>query len=118
MKRDYRLYIDDILQAIRKIEEYSKGLSSDEFFKEEKNIDAVVRNFEIIGEAVKNVPKKIREKYPNVSWKIIEGMCDKLIHEYFRVNIEVLWKTIKEDLPKIKPLIGKVLEEINREMEK
>ena len=116
-KRDYRLYIDDIIEAIKKIEEYSKGLSFDDFSEDSKAIDAVVRNFEIIGEAVKHIPQRVRRKYPKVPWKLMAGMRDKLIHEYFGANKEVLWKTIKEDLPKVKPLIKEVLGEMEQEAE-
>ena len=115
-KRDYRLYIDDIIEAIEKIEEYSRGLSFDEFSRDCQVIDATIRNFEIIGEAVKHIPPKIRRKYPDIPWKTMAGMRDKLIHEYFGVNKQVLWKTIKEDLLKIKPQINQVLKKLNEEM--
>jgi len=86
MKRDYRLYINDILEAIEKIKKYTKGLSFEKFSQNEMTIDAVVRNFGIIGEAVKHIPLKIKKKYPNVPWREMAGMRDKLIHEYFGVN--------------------------------
>ncbi len=105
MKRDYRLYIDDIIEAIQKIKKYSKGLSFEEFSKDHMVIDATVRNFEIIGEAVKHISQKVRSKYKNIPWAAMAGMRNKLIHEYFGVNVKVLWKTIEEDLPKLKPLI-------------
>ena len=114
-KRDYRLYIDDIIEAIKKVEKYSKGLSFIKFSEDPKIVDATVRNFEIIGEAAKHIPLKIRRKYPAVPWKAMSGMRNKLIHEYFGVNKKVLWKTIKEDLPKARPLIIEVLRKMDKE---
>lgn len=117
MKRDYRVYLDDIIEAIGKIEEYSKGLSFDRFSEDRKVVDATVRNFEIIGEATKHMPQKIRSKYPDIPWRAMAGMRDKLIHEYFGINVQALWKTIKEDLPMVKSLIAEVLRKMNEEME-
>lgn len=118
MKRDYRLYIDDILEAIRRIEKYSKGLSFDDFSKNNMLMDAVVRNFEIIGEATKHLPQSMRRKYPKLPWKMMSGMRDKLIHEYFGVNVEVLWKTIQEGLPELKPKVEELLTRMDEEIEK
>lgn len=115
MTRDYRLYIDDLLEAIGKIEKYVEGLSFDEYAQDSKTIDAVVRNFEIIGEATKHIPEEITEKYPDVPWKEMAGMRDKLIHEYLGVKLEVVWETIKKRLPKVKTLIKDVLEKMNKE---
>ncbi|MCD5396334.1 MAG: DUF86 domain-containing protein [Candidatus Pacebacteria bacterium] len=108
-QRDFKLYIDDILEAIRKIEKYTKGFSFEKFSENTQTIDAVIRNLEIIGEAAKNVPKIIREKYQNVPWRKMAGMRDKLIHEYFGVNKKVVWRTIQEDLPLVKAEIKKIL---------
>lgn len=105
MRRDYSVYIDDILEAIEKIEKYAGEFSFDEFSKDWKTIDAVVRNLEIIGEVAKYVSKEIRERYPVVPWKEMAGMRDKLIHEYFGVDIEVVWRTIKKRLPNVKILL-------------
>ena len=113
MKRDYRLYIDDLLEAITKIETYIKGASFDTFSKDSKTIDAVVRNFQIIGEAAKHIPEEVRTKYQHVPWKEMAGMRDKLTHEYFGVKLEVVWETLKKRLPEVKAQIIKVLEEMN-----
>ncbi|KAF0133597.1 MAG: hypothetical protein FD145_1213 [Candidatus Saganbacteria bacterium] len=116
MKRDYRVYLDDIIGAIEKIEKYINGLTFDEFSRDEKTIDSVIRNFEIIGEAAKNVPEEIRQEYPKIPWKEMAGMRDKLIHEYFGVKIEVVWETIKKRLPNVKALSKKALEEMGKEI--
>ncbi len=115
-RRDFRIYVDDILEAIEKIENYSERLSFKEFSENQLVVDAVIRNFEIIGEAVKNIPRYIKEKYRYIPWKKITGMRDKLIHEYFGVNKKVVWKTIKEDLPKVKPEIEKILESFGQKL--
>jgi len=87
LKRDPRLYLDDIFDAIEKIENYGEGLSFADFSADSKTVDAIVRNFEIIGEATKRIPAETKEKYPQIPWKMMAGTRDKLIHEYFGVNL-------------------------------
>ncbi|MGC1123199.1 MAG: DUF86 domain-containing protein [Candidatus Methanofastidiosia archaeon] len=115
MKRDYRLYLIDIVEACEKIEKYVRNMSLDDFTEDTKTVDAVVRNFEIIGEVAKHIPSKMRETYPNIPWKEMAGMRDKLSHDYFGVNVEVVWETIKKRLPEVESLIRTALEKMNQE---
>ena len=111
MKRTHRLYLNDINEAIERIQGYVKDLTFEEFSKNMLVIDAVVRNFEIIGEATKHIPTEIKKDYPLIKWKEMAGMRDKLAHEYFGVNIEILWKTAKNRLPTLKPLVNELLKD-------
>ncbi|MBI1742850.1 DUF86 domain-containing protein [Candidatus Acetothermia bacterium] len=115
MKRDYRLYIDDILEATHKIEEYTRNLTYEQFSKDYKTIDAVIRNFTIIGEAAKHIPSSIRKKYRDIPWKDMAGMRDILVHEYFGVRVDIVWETIKKRLPQLQPLIESMLRQIDGE---
>ena len=116
MKRDYRLYLDDILQAIAKIEKYTKDINLEQFIGDEKTVDAVIRNFAIIGEAVKNIPQSIRKKYPDIPWKEMAGMRDKLIHEYFGIRYDIVWQTVEKRLPHVKSQIEAVLKQMDTEL--
>ncbi len=111
--RDYRLYLDDILIAIKKIEKYTKNLSLEKLKKNTLIVDAVVRNLEIIGEAVKNIPSHIKDKYPDVEWKKISGLRDILAHEYFGIDLEILWDIIKNKLPGFKTEISRLSKDNN-----
>ena len=101
-KRNQKFYLQDILDSISKIEEYTKNLSSEEFFNNPMVIDAVVRNLEIIGEATKNLSGETKSHYPDIPWKEMAGMRDKIIHEYFGVDLDIIWRTIKYRLPQLK----------------
>lgn len=102
------LFLEDILEAISKIESYTESLTFEEFQKDEKTIDAVVRNFEIMGEAVNNIPESLKEEYPEVEWKEVIGFRNIMIHEYFGVDTEAVWETIHSNLPGFKNKITKL----------
>jgi len=107
-KREDELYIKDIIQAIEKIESYTEGFSFNKFTSDTKTIDAVLRNLSVIGEAANNISEETKEAFKDVPWTEIIGMRNKMIHEYFGVDEEILWKTIKEDLPVLKEQIIKL----------
>ena len=109
--RDYKLYLRDILKALESIEKFVEGMDFEEFQKDDKTSSAVVRKFEIIGEAAKRIPEHIKQEYQQVPWKEMAGMRDRLIHFYFGVDYNLVWITIKERIPQIKPLIKKILGE-------
>jgi hypothetical protein len=113
MKRDTILFIEDILESIDRIKEFAKDFSEEDFCKNKMMQDAVVRNLEIIGEAVKNVPEEFRKKYPKIEWKDIAGLRDKLTHAYFGVDLERVWRVVKKDLPKLKKEIKFILKNEN-----
>jgi uncharacterized protein with HEPN domain len=115
--REFTDYLRDISDAIEKIEKFTEGMDSEGFAADDKTVYAVTRALEIIGEATKKVPTTIRDRYPQVSWREMAGIRDKLIHEYFGVNLEVIWKTVQEDLPPLKPLIDQMLLETAEERE-
>jgi uncharacterized protein with HEPN domain len=110
--RDYQVYLEDIISAIDSIKAYTKDLSYESFASDKKTVDAVIRNFEIIGEATKHIPLAVRREYPKVPWRDMAGMGDKLIHGYFGVQLDVVWKTVKERLPVVRPLIAEALAEM------
>ena len=118
MKREYKLFIEDIKGSIAQIDEFLGDMNFKDFVKDQKTSSAVVRKIEIIGEATKNVPKEIRQKYKEVPWRDMARMRDKIIHSYFVVDYEVVWKTIKERLPEIKPKIDAILKELGDQINK
>ncbi|MBI2019669.1 DUF86 domain-containing protein [Candidatus Daviesbacteria bacterium] len=111
-KREPLLYLQDILTSLSRIEDYTKSLSFDDLKSDWKTIDAVIRNLEILGEAARNIPEEIIDKYPDVPWGYMVSMRNKVLHEYFGVDQEILWKTIKEDLPVLKLQIEKIVKSI------
>ena len=111
--RDYRLYLKDILSAMEAIEKFTQGMDFEDFKENDMVCSAVIRKFEIIGEASKNLPEEIKQKYPEIPWKSMAGMRDRLIHFYFGVKYELVWETIKREIPKIKPLIKEIIKDLN-----
>jgi uncharacterized protein with HEPN domain len=111
-KRDVRLFLNDILEAIRKIERYMAGLSFESFVQNDLVVDAVVRNLEIIGEAAKNVSPEMRARYSDIEWKKIAGFRDIVIHAYFDVDLTIVWTITTERLPDLKPLVAQVLKDL------
>ena len=114
-KRIYLDYLEDIIDATEKISQFIEGMTYEQFAKDAKTAYAVIRALEMIGEAAKQIPSSIREQYPDIAWREVTGIRDKLIHNYFGVNLEVVWKTAVEDVPNLVSQVRHILNEIGRQ---
>jgi len=112
MRRDYSLFLKDIIQAMEAIEKFVEGMEFEELVEDDKTSSAVIRKFEILGEAARNIPDWMREKYPLIPWKRMVGMRDRLIHGYFGIDYELVWDAIKVEIPRIKSELEKILKEL------
>jgi uncharacterized protein with HEPN domain len=115
MARDELVYLRHILDAINTVEDYLQGIDERQFNNTRLLQDGVVRQIEIVGEAVRHISKEIRRTYPEVPWQDVAGMRDKLIHDYFGVDIEKVWLTAREDLPVLKEQVTEILKDFGQE---
>ncbi|PZD72197.1 hypothetical protein C1752_03783 [Acaryochloris thomasi RCC1774] len=111
-QRQIQDYLEDILDAVDAIEQFTAGVKFEAFSQNLEKVFAVSRAMEIIGEAVKRVPDSVRSQYPDIPWRDIAGMRDKLIHDYFNTDVEIIWEAVQTDVPQLKIMIAKVLEAI------
>lgn len=111
MPRDFKVYLEDILEAARKIHLYTAGLSFEAFCDDSKTTDAVIRNLEIIGEAVKQIPEPVREGRAEIPWRKIAGLRDILIHAYFGIDFEMIWDVVTNKLPTLEECVSQLLVE-------
>jgi uncharacterized protein with HEPN domain len=107
--REFSDYLNDILEAIDDIQSFIKDMSFKGLESDKKTLYAVIRCLEILGEAVRKIPKNVKERYPDIPWKEIAGIRDKLIHEYFGVDTQTIWDTIQEDLSPLKETITNII---------
>lgn len=109
--RDFRVYLEDILDAARKAQQFLSGLTFEQFEADEKTVFAVVRALEIVGEEAKLVPAEVRDRAPEIPWHVMAGMRDKLIHAYAGVDLQVVWRTVHEELPSVVAQVEALLAE-------
>ena len=113
IKKDPLVFIKHIRDSIDEIESFTENISKEKFAKEKLIQNAVIRSIEVIGEAVKNLPIGFRKKYPNIPWIKIAGMRDKIIHHYFGIDLETIWKVVNENIPELKKEIKFILKKEN-----
>ena len=109
MKREYRFFLEDMISCINAVEEFVRGMDFDEFLEDDKTTSAVIRKFEIIGEAAKHIPPAIREKYARIPWKSVIGLRDRLTHAYFGIDHQLVWDLIQTEFPKLRDVLEEIL---------
>lgn len=112
MKKDPAVFIEHVMECIGLIEKYTEGKTEEDFFNSTQLQDSIVRRIEVIGEAVKNLPKDFRDSHPEVQWQEIAGMRDILIHGYFGIDLDLTWEVVKTDIPDLKRKISRIKEEL------
>ncbi|OGQ10337.1 MAG: hypothetical protein A2026_04685 [Deltaproteobacteria bacterium RBG_19FT_COMBO_46_12] len=112
--REYTDYLQDILEATTKARQFVKDVDFEAFRNDDEKVFAVIRALEIIGEAAKNIPKSLRGRYTEIPWEDIVGMRNKVIHDYFGVDLEVIWKTLHKDLPPLQAAVAKIIEDMKK----
>lgn len=112
--RDYKFYLNDIIDAIKKVQKFTKGLSYSDFYKNEMLIDAVIRNLEVIGEATRSIPSEFRKRFPDIPWARMSALRNILIHEYFGVDTEIIWDIVSNKIPELKKGISTVLSKVKK----
>lgn len=115
--REIQLLLEDILEAAKKILSYTNGMNFDDFVNDNKTIDAVVRNFEIIGEAANRVPEDFKSDHPEIEWRRMSGLRNRIIHEYFGINYETVWKIKEENIPELIDFIRQAIDDLIRKSE-
>ncbi len=110
--RHDRLYLYDIIECCDRVAMFTDGIREEDYHANPMLQDALVRNIEVVGEAVKNISSEITAVYPNIAWSQIARMRDKIAHHYFRINLEVVWKTATEDLPALRPQIAAIYDNL------
>jgi uncharacterized protein with HEPN domain len=110
MSRDLRLYLTDILIAGEKVLRYTEGMNFENFVADDRTFDAVIRNLQIIGEAVKNIPDDVRELNPEIEWRKIAGLRDILAHAYFQIEDEIIWDVVQNKIPALLGVVSQLLE--------
>lgn len=118
MSRREPLYLlEDILTSMAKVERYIAGMKQVEFLADEKTTDAVVRNIEIIGEAARQLPDSLLTKHVHIPWRDIAGLRNRIVHEYFGVDLEIIWTIIEQDLPMLKTQIQDICDELTENLD-
>lgn len=113
-RREIQLLLEDILEAAQKILSYTSGMSFDEFINDNKTVDAVVRNFEIIGEAANRIPEDFKSDHPEIEWRRIVGFRNRIIHEYFGIDYKMVWKIKEEDVSNLADFVRQTIIDLNR----
>ena len=111
-EREWELFLKDVDKSINRVIEYTGGMDREEFFRDYKTFDAVMRNLEIIGEAIKHIPVDIRETYEEIEWKKIAGLRDIVIHHYFGIDEDIIWDVVANKVPELKPQIEIIIKKI------
>lgn len=112
-RRPHRMFLEDILTSLGNIEEYTSGMDYKGFTSDKKTVDAVARNLEIIGEAAKNIPATVRERHPEIPWRRLMGLRNVVVHEYFGMDLGILWRIVREELPSVNAAVKKLLEAVS-----